>query len=386
MAGRANEPPTSREASAVHNIPFGRRLAQTVLALSLVATAAPVAGAAAPIAARVSPQAGCTDHPVHYRNEIVVLMFHALSPRPSTPFTITPAAFAADLATMRAAGLCPVNLASLAAFLSDKRPVPANAVLLTFDDGLESVFRYAYPIVRRDHVPIAVFLIGSRVGHSHQTLTWSQIHTMALSGLVTFGGHTYALHHSIVTGADTSGPAAAERVWTRGRRETWTQYTRRVRRDAATEQALLVRHLGAPSPYFAFPFGAYNPRLIAALSASGFRFSFTTLPGAVRRGEPPERLPRIAAGMARASAWQVVASVLYVAQEPLGQGTAAPAAVMPVWPHVAVGQDFADLSRWLDTVVTGHRPRPAGPGAQPGRAPRRTRRAARGPVGGTAPR
>lgn len=45
--------------------------------------------------------------------------------------------------------------------------------------------------------------------------------------------------------------------------------------DARQAQALFIQQLGAPTPYFAYPYGAFTPALDAVLRAAGYRYFFT---------------------------------------------------------------------------------------------------------------
>lgn len=48
-------------------------------------------------------------------------------------------------------------------YLEDYRP-DQNHVVLTFDDAYESVYRHAFPILRKHGIPFEVFIIGDAIG------------------------------------------------------------------------------------------------------------------------------------------------------------------------------------------------------------------------------
>ena len=65
-------------------------------------------------------------------------------------------------------------------------PLPKNPIILTFDDGRESAFQYAYPLLLKYH-DIAVFniitgFVGSKT-KTHKYMSWKQIKQMYLHGM-----------------------------------------------------------------------------------------------------------------------------------------------------------------------------------------------------------
>lgn len=132
---------------------------------------------------------------VYYRGKVVVLMYHNISPTYHGRGAITPETFAAEIAALVRSGHPIIPVQELVAFLHKKDEVPPNAVVITFDDGYEGVYRYAFPALKEFRVPATVFLIGSYIGKKEGFLTWPQVREMAASGLFTFGGHTFNAHY-----------------------------------------------------------------------------------------------------------------------------------------------------------------------------------------------
>ncbi|MGO0122660.1 polysaccharide deacetylase family protein [Desulfothermobacter acidiphilus] len=239
------------------------------------------------------------DVPVYYKNRVVVLMFHNLDPTYQGRGTLTPDAFAADIKALVDQGFNFVTAEQLAAFLEGKGQVPPNAVLITFDDGYKGNYLYAFPVLEKYRIPATIFLIGSLIGHHPNFLTWEEVRKMAQSGLITFGGHTYDLHKGAPISPDTTSPATVALIYdlATGKREDLGAYRARVLADSQKEQDLFRQEIGQPSPFFAYPYGAYTPELDSVLREAGYAYFFTTLYGANCYGQDPHHIFRINAGM-----------------------------------------------------------------------------------------
>ena len=127
-----------------------------------------------------------------------VLEYHnfTLDPAQATPYTITLDALRRDLDWLRGSGYTTILPRELAAGRLDSGgALPQKAVLLTFDDGYESNYTLAYPVLREYGAKAAVSLITARIdGGAKGFLSWPECRVMAGSGLVEFASHTNDLH------------------------------------------------------------------------------------------------------------------------------------------------------------------------------------------------
>lgn len=252
---------------------------------------------------------------LYYRDKVVVLMYHNISPTYHGRGTITPETFAAEVSALVRSGYHIIPVQELAAFLQKRAQVPPNAVVITFDDGYEGVYRYAYPVLKEFRAPATVFLIASYIGKKEGFLTWPQVREMSASGLFTFGGHSFNAHYGAPTGPHTTAPATVAHIYdfASGRKETAAAYRTRLFTDSQRAQALFTQELGAPTPYFAYPYGAFTPALDEILRTAGYRYFFTTLGGANQPGQDPYHIYRINAGAPWVTPERLVSAVRYVA-------------------------------------------------------------------------
>ena len=270
---------------------------------------------------------------VYYKHQVMILMYHGLGPQAHGDI-ITPAAFAGEMMSLQSAGFQFVSLAQVQSFLGGGT-IPPNAVALTFDDGLESVYTYAYPILLQRKIPFATFLIVGRINTVVGNLSWAQIHAMLHSGLLTVGSHTFASHGSVPSGPHSTGAALTTHIYNfrTGQTETNAQYTARVEGDLVRARKILRLETSQPVTWFAYPFGAYDTAVEQMLLQAGYSDAVTTWGWGTTGYARPLALPRENAGTPKLSPATIVNMVLYVAHLTAKDQTyQTPQQVVPIWP------------------------------------------------------
>lgn len=71
----------------------------------------------------------------------------------------------------------------LEGYLRNKVNLPARSVVITFDDGLKSVNRYAYPILKQYGFHATAFIISSRIKRHPQKWAPKSLQFMSISEL-----------------------------------------------------------------------------------------------------------------------------------------------------------------------------------------------------------
>ncbi len=251
-----------------------------------------------------------TDAPIYYRDQVIVLMYHHVSPEPKGEGYITPGRFAADLEQLKKNGYNIIPVDCLAAFTERKTVVPPNAVVVTFDDGNKDFYLHVFPILEKLRVPAAVFVIGGKMG-SEDFLTWDQVRKMEKSGLVTIGGHTFNQHYRAHIASDRKQPASVACIYDpqSGTKETRGQYLQRMTSDSRLLQETFQTELGHTTPYFAYPYGGYSPDFTRVLQKSGFRYLFTVTKGSNRLDQDPALYHRVNAGKPKLSPEKLLCTV-----------------------------------------------------------------------------
>ncbi len=238
-----------------------------------------------------------------YDHAVIVLNYHDVSGRSTSPYSLTPEQLAAHLDALRKAGFHSVRLRDVEALAAGEPVVlPPKPILLTFDDGAASHWLDADPALARYGFTAVEFLITSKVVAPYRPsyhLSTEQLHRMAASGRWEFASHSDNLHTLAPIPGGKQWPALINRLVVGGQEESKAQWHARVQADLARSQAFFRRELGQAASAFAFPFGAADrptddPALPGEvdrlLAQAGFTFAFSTA-----RADPsgrPSRSPR----------------------------------------------------------------------------------------------
>lgn len=151
-------------------------------------------------------------------------------------------------------------------------------VCLTFDDGYQDNYDIAYPILKQEEVPFAIYVTTGFIDNRHPMwwytneklgISTESLKTLDSDPLCTIGAHTVS--HSKL---DTLSPEEQTKEIVQSRQELET----------------LLCH---PIRHFSYPHGAYNADTLPIINQQAFRSVLHAWGGNIRRGANPIMLPRI---------------------------------------------------------------------------------------------
>ncbi len=185
------------------------------------------------------------------------------SPRSMTSKMVVSAAnFAAQLDWLARNDYQVIRLSQLIAFLEGKRPLPRRSVVITVDDGYESMLRIALPALRKHGFPVTLFVYTDFIG-AGDALSWAQLQELDASGLVDIQPHSKT-HRNLLDRA-AGEPEAA--------------YRQMIEIETRVPRELLERRLGKPVHHFAYPFGDANDTVLDVLQRQPYQLAVTVNPG-----------------------------------------------------------------------------------------------------------
>ena len=200
----------------------------------------------------------------HYRGPVPILMYHVIAKAPpGTPnaeLWVPPGRLRRHLSALQRAGYRGVTLSQVWDAWHGGPGLPRHPVVVSFDDGYDSQYRSARPILRKLGWPGVLDL---QVGNLHVPGGLSTRKVRALLA----DGWELAAHTITHPDLTTVGPA-------------------RLRREVAGSRAALRRRFGVPVLFFCYPAGRYDAATERAVRAAGFRGATTTAAGiATPRGD-----------------------------------------------------------------------------------------------------
>ena len=252
------------------------------------------------------------DPPQSYR----VLAYHDIRDNVRESFKTWPEATAVDtqdlvqqLSWIDKNGYRPVSLQQIIDARAGGTPLPDKAILLTFDDGFESVYTKVFPLLKQFNYPAVIAIVGDwiqtpqnqpvqfgdiRVPRS-AFVNWDEIREMVGSGLIEVASHTYGLHRGIVTNPQGNlMPAAVSRLYQAqgSQYESDAAYAQRIKADLLRSAKLIERETGKRPRVIVWPYGADN-RIVNRLAAeAGMPISFNLEPGPNTPGDDAKQIRR----------------------------------------------------------------------------------------------
>jgi peptidoglycan/xylan/chitin deacetylase (PgdA/CDA1 family) len=202
-----------------------------------------------------------------------VLMYHKVNDLQPNPTTVPTEVFAEQMALLGEFGYVPVSLALVRDHYVEGAPLPAGAVLITFDDGYRDNLENALPILLRHGYPAVIFvpigfLDGDRplpheealraLGVRNETVGWDELVELEAAGVRV---ESHGIGHRPLSELE---PAEAAR-------------------EIALSKLRLEERLGREVEAYAFVKGSladYRPEHVSLVQQAGYTLAFTSVSGA----------------------------------------------------------------------------------------------------------
>lgn len=212
----------------------------------------------------------------HAAQSLPILVYHRFGATATELTTIRTETFAQQLQWLHENEIAVLSLhAVVAALKSGHAPGNGPAVVLTADDGHESIYTDMYPLILRYRVPVTLFIYPSAISNSKIALTWPQLSEMVASGLAEVQSHTY-WHPNFHVEKSRLGSG----------------YEPFVRKQLALSKTRIEEHIGRRVDLLAWPFGIHDHQLEQLASESGYVAAFTIVRKRAQRGGGLFALPR----------------------------------------------------------------------------------------------
>ncbi|WP_050353963.1 polysaccharide deacetylase family protein [Gottschalkia purinilytica] len=209
---------------------------------------------------------------------IPILMYHHVVKDPSKTnlITVTDKRFEEDMEYLKKNGYNTISFKELIDYKEGRAKLPGKPIIITFDDGYDNNYKYAYPILKKNNMKATIFVVGSRLGiikynndPRYSYFSWEQAKEMFESGLVEIQPHTYDLHYY------KESPNHGEGVLSKTKESKKSHYDR-FTKDTDKIIKLIKEKVGSESYVYAYPYGKYNSTNEEVLKKLNFKVTLTT--------------------------------------------------------------------------------------------------------------
>ncbi len=197
---------------------------------------------------------------------VPILIYHSIRPYISSDTTgarryiATPETLEQEFSYLHDDGYTPVTFDDLVNHITRDIPLPAKPVIMSFDDDWESQYTHALPLLKKYGFTATFYIWVGVVGKKHH-MSWDEIRALKAAGMQ-IGCHS--MTHPYLT-----------RV----------QNDEALRQEILGAKQIIESHVGGPVTTFAYPFGQYNERVVAAVKEAGYTSARSTWPGVVHSEE-----------------------------------------------------------------------------------------------------
>jgi peptidoglycan/xylan/chitin deacetylase (PgdA/CDA1 family) len=193
---------------------------------------------------------------------VPILMYHHVEDLPANAdeimrtWTVSTAAFTAQMDWLVHHEYTTIRLDQLVAALTVGTPLPRNPVVLTFDDGWDIGYGTVFPLLRERHMIGTFFVYPGAIGESPGSgyMTWPQLREMVAGGMDV---QSHTISHPHMRGI----PPEAQR------------------HEITESRRILAENLDHQIYAFAYPFGEFDDSLITMVRDAGYTCAVGIEPG-----------------------------------------------------------------------------------------------------------
>lgn len=259
-----------------------------------------------------------------YSKKAIVLTYHHISNNPFSGITITPKRFEKDIKMLIDKKFSVISLREMVNAVEGNAELPKNAVVITFDDGIESFYKYAYPLLKKYNMPATEFIITARnesysiSDNELNPLSPEEISEMFQSGLVDIQSHTHNSHDYVYTNPEMKkGAMLTNKIYNieTNTTESDEEYLSRITADLTTSREIIYKYTGVYPDMLCFPFGSYNKKVWNVGKSVGFKYFITTQPGYNKEGSKTAAVYRIRSGDAVLTSDKLLKNIIECAKD-----------------------------------------------------------------------
>jgi len=207
------------------------------------------------------------------QNTIPVLMYHHLTDNPVLDGDLCPGVFEEQLEFLAREGYQTITPDYLYRFIRGEKQPEQPKVLITFDDGYESFYNKAVPLLEKYDFEATLFIYTDRIKDREGYLSASDLQELARRGISV---QSHGVTHTPLTEISENHPPEDSE--------------QKIKAELGKSKELLENITGSPVNHFAFPYGSFNSEIILSAREAGYDLLFIA---DERETQAPFIVPRI---------------------------------------------------------------------------------------------
>ena len=224
--------------------------------------------------------------------KVPIVMYHHLLEVEDDSNNITVEKFESDIKAYKDAGFTTIQYTDLLNYVYDGIALPEKPLIISFDDGYLSNYKYAYPILKENGMKAVISMIGWSVGLDRDVFnnreiiphfSWEQAKEMSESGVIELQTHSFALH-------DVQTDEGARLGVLQKDGEATLEYIDLFNYDLLNFQNLMIENTGYRPFIYTYPYGYYNAHTEGMIKEFGYLGSVTVDEGINLITKDPESL------------------------------------------------------------------------------------------------
>lgn len=204
--------------------------------------------------------------------KLPIIMYHHITENAGKAgkYTVLTDELEKDLEYISAKGYTAVNVQELIDFVQYGKTLPEKPIMITFDDGFESFYYLAFPLLQAHSTKVVVSVIGSVAEKysmindhniNYSNLTFDEINELNNSGIVEFQNHSYNMHHNTSDG---------RKGMSKNKNETEEDYALALKNDLDKMQEIMWKNCKIKPTAVVYPYGAYSKSTLETVKSCGF--------------------------------------------------------------------------------------------------------------------
>jgi len=206
------------------------------------------------------------------KTALPVVMYHQITKNASRAgkYCVTLSELENDFIYLKEKGYNTVTVGQLIDHVYDGVPLPEKPIIITFDDGYETVYSYLLPLLEKYDMCAVASVVGAYTDlftqlddHtlSYSYMNWQEVSELANGDRIEIQSHSYDLHK-----LNNSGRNGAKKV----SGESVHEYSAFLNYDLGKMQSLTEEKTGYRPQAFTYPYGCYSKESKDILKSMGF--------------------------------------------------------------------------------------------------------------------